>query len=46
MTSPSPTAIRQSPRCGKATENQRKTVALWSKLAARYKDEPWIGGYD
>lgn len=27
-------------------ENQRKTVALWTKLAARYKDEPWIGGYD
>ena len=27
-------------------ENQRKTVALWTKLAARYKDEQWIGGYD
>lgn len=27
-------------------ENQRKTVALWRKLAERYKDEPWIGAYD
>lgn len=27
-------------------ENQKKTVALWKKLAERYKNEPWIGGYD
>lgn len=27
-------------------ENQRKTIALWRKLAARYAHEPWIGGYD
>lgn len=26
--------------------NQRKTIALWKKLAQRYKDEPFIGGYD
>lgn len=26
--------------------NQSKTVALWGKLADRYKDEEWIGGYD
>jgi hypothetical protein len=26
--------------------NKDKTVALWRKLADRYKDEPWIGGYD
>jgi endoglucanase len=26
--------------------NQQKTVALWKKLAERYKDEPWIGAYD
>jgi len=26
--------------------NKAKTVALWRKLAERYKDEPWIGGYD
>jgi endoglucanase len=27
-------------------ENQRKTTALWKKLAERYASEPWIGGYD
>jgi endoglucanase len=27
-------------------EARRKTVALWKKLAARYKDEPMIGAYD
>jgi hypothetical protein len=26
--------------------NIRKTVALWKKLAERYADEKWIGGYD
>lgn len=26
--------------------NKSKTVALWGQLAERYKDEPWIGGYD
>ena len=26
--------------------NKSKTVALWGELANRYKDEPWIGGYD
>jgi len=26
--------------------NKDKTVALWAKLAERYADEPWIGGYD
>ena len=26
--------------------NKSKTVALWGKLAARYKDKEWIGGYD
>ena len=29
-----------------SAENQRKTVALWKKLAQRYKDEPWVGAYD
>lgn len=29
-----------------STANQQKTIALWKKLAERYKDEPWIGGYD
>ena len=26
--------------------NRAKTIALWRKLAARYVNEPWIGGYD
>ena len=26
--------------------NQKKTIALWKKLAERYVNEPWIGGYD
>ncbi|MFY0254925.1 cellulase family glycosylhydrolase [Chitinophaga sp. 30R24] len=26
--------------------NRVKVVALWRKLAARYANEPWIGGYD
>ncbi|UKT62959.1 cellulase family glycosylhydrolase [Pedobacter mucosus] len=26
--------------------NQEKTIALWKKLAERYKDEPFIGAYD
>ncbi|HWK98345.1 MAG TPA: cellulase family glycosylhydrolase, partial [Parapedobacter sp.] len=27
-------------------ENRTKTIALWRKLAERYADEAWIGGYD
>lgn len=26
--------------------NVQKTIALWRKLADRYKDEPWLGAYD
>jgi aryl-phospho-beta-D-glucosidase BglC (GH1 family) len=26
--------------------NKQKTIALWKKIAERYKDEPWIAGYD
>lgn len=26
--------------------NRQKMIALWRKLAERYADEPWIGGYD
>lgn len=26
--------------------NRTLTVALWKKLATRYADQPWIGGYD
>jgi len=34
------------PSLWESEENRDKTVALWAKLADRYKDEPWIGGYD
>ncbi|MCX6283046.1 MAG: carbohydrate-binding protein, partial [Bacteroidetes bacterium] len=26
--------------------NRQKTIALWKKLAERYVNEPWVGGYD
>jgi endoglucanase len=29
-----------------SAENRAKAVALWHKLAERYADELWIGGYD
>lgn len=34
------------PSLWESEENKAKTVALWGKLAERYKDEPMIGGYD
>jgi len=34
------------PSLWESTENKNKTIALWGKLAERYKNEPWIGGYD
>ena len=34
------------PSLWESTANQDKMVALWEKLASRYKDNPWIGGYD
>jgi aryl-phospho-beta-D-glucosidase BglC (GH1 family) len=34
------------PRLWESDANQKKTIALWKKLAERYKDEEWIGGYD
>jgi endoglucanase len=34
------------PRLWQSNVNQNKTIALWKKLAERYKDEEWIGGYD
>lgn len=34
------------PSLWESAENRRKTVALWTKLAERYANEPWIGGYD
>ncbi|OCA79848.1 glycosyl hydrolase family 5 [Chryseobacterium contaminans] len=37
---------KTKPSLWESEENQRKTIALWKKLAERYKNEPWIGGYD
>lgn len=37
---------KSKPSLWQSEENQKKTIALWKKLAERYKDEPWIGGYD
>lgn len=34
------------PSLWESAENRRKTVALWKKLAGRYAEEPWMGGYD
>ncbi|HTN19369.1 MAG TPA: cellulase family glycosylhydrolase [Pelobium sp.] len=34
------------PSLWESEANQQKMVALWRKLAEKYKDEPWIGGYD
>lgn len=34
------------PSLWESQANKDKTVALWKKLAERYSDEPWIGGYD
>jgi aryl-phospho-beta-D-glucosidase BglC (GH1 family) len=35
-----------NPSLWQSEANQEKTISLWKKLAERYKDEPWIGGYD
>ena len=34
------------PSLWESKDNQDKTVAFWRKIAERYKNEPWIGGYD
>ena len=34
------------PSLWESQENKDKFVALWQRLAARYSNEPWIGGYD
>jgi len=34
------------PSLWESEENKDKCVALWQKLAERYSDEPWVGGYD
>ncbi|QBN19535.1 cellulase family glycosylhydrolase [Flavobacterium nackdongense] len=34
------------PSLWESAANQDKMIALWKKLAQRYKNNPWIGGYD
>lgn len=34
------------PSLWESEANKKKMIALWRKLAERYKNEPWIGGYD
>jgi endoglucanase len=34
------------PSLWQSDANKQKTIALWRKLAERYANEPWIGGYD
>ncbi|MCF7740196.1 MAG: glycoside hydrolase family 5 protein [Candidatus Marinimicrobia bacterium] len=34
------------PSLWESDQNKQKTIDLWRKLAERYSDEPWIGGYD
>jgi hypothetical protein len=34
------------PSLWESKANQDKLVALWKKIAERYKDNEWIGGYD
>ena len=34
------------PSLWQSEANQQKTIALWQKLATRYANESWIGGYD
>lgn len=43
-----PIADRDSakPSLWQSAANREKTISLWKKIAARYKDEKWIGGYD
>jgi endoglucanase len=37
---------KTKPSLWESEANQQKTIALWKKLATRYANEPWIGGYD
>lgn len=36
----------EKPSLWESEANQKKTIALWKKLAERYANEPWIGAYD
>lgn len=34
------------PSLWESDDNKKKLELLWVKIAERYKDEPWLGGYD
>ena len=34
------------PSLWESEDNRTKTIELWKKLAERYADNPWVGGYD
>jgi endoglucanase len=34
------------PSLWQSEANQKKMIAFWKKLVSRYRDNPWIGGYD
>ncbi len=34
------------PSLWESADNRTKTIELWRKLAERYADNPWVGGYD
>ncbi|MGQ8337383.1 carbohydrate-binding protein [Sunxiuqinia sp. A32] len=34
------------PSLWESAENKRKTIALWRKIAQRYANNKWVGGYD
>ncbi len=34
------------PSLWESIDNQNKTIALWKKIAERYANEQWVGGYD
>ena len=36
----------EKPSLWESGDNRQKMIALWRKLAERYANEPWIGGYD
>lgn len=37
---------KTKPSLWQSPDNEQKMVALWRKLAERYGNDPWIGGYD
>ncbi|MCG2793160.1 MAG: cellulase family glycosylhydrolase [Weeksellaceae bacterium] len=37
---------KSKPNLWQSEDNQKKTIALWKKLAERYRNKKWIAGYD